>query len=106
MAIKALSQKPQGPPFQAPMSMKWLDPECGGCTILWLEHLHMVNIIFYIKRKQGQFATPLTFLSLGSSPFAQQMEMIGPLSNRALAIARSSGKNCTTQHRQFSGRSY
>lgn len=96
--MKALSQKLQGPPFQAPVNMKRLDPECGGCTDLATALTGGQHLFFYKKPDSLQHLSHSSHS--GSTPLAQQRGLVP----RPLAIVYTSGDNCTIQHRQLSGR--
>lgn len=97
---KALSQKLQGSLFQAPVNMKRLDPECGGCRDLWLKHLQVVNIFFYIKIRKACNTSHIPVTQVPPLLYSKQ----SPSVPRPLAIIYSSGEKCTIQHGQLSGR--
>lgn len=98
--MKALSQKLQGPPFQAPVNMKRLDPECGGCTDLATALTGGQHLFFYKNKDSLQHLSRSSHS--GSTPLAQQRGLVP----WPLAIVYTSGDNCTVRHRQLSGRCY
>ena len=84
------------------MSTKRLDPECGGCTDLWLQHLQVVNIYFFIKIR--------TVCNICHIPLTQDRPLLYSKQRQSvpwpLAIVCSSGEDCAIEHRQFSGWRY